>query len=79
MNKEEIKEKVISLIADTLEIDKNSINEKSNLVSDLEVESLDLVNLVVAFEDEYNVEIPDNEIKNLQTVEDIINFIEKNV
>ncbi len=79
MNKEEIKEKVISLIADTLEIDKNSINEKSNLVSDLDVESLDLVNLVVAFEDEYNVEIPDNEIKNLQTVEDIINFIEKNV
>ncbi len=79
MNKEGIKEKVISLIADTLEIDKNSINEKSNLVSDLDVESLDLVNLVVAFEDEYNVEIPDNEIKNLQTVEDIINFIEKNV
>lgn len=79
MNKEGIKEKVISLIADTLEIDKNSINEKSNLVSDLDVESLDLVNLVVAFEDEYNLEIPDNEIKNLQTVEDIINFIEKNV
>ena len=79
MNKEEIKEKVISLIADTLEIDKNSINEKSNLVSDLDVESLDLVNLVVALEDENNVKIPDNEIKNLQTVEDIINFVEKNV
>lgn len=79
MRKEEIKKEVISLIADTLEIAKENINEKSNLVSDLDVESLDLVGLVVAFEDKYNVEIPDSEIKNLQTVEDIISFIEKNV
>ncbi len=79
MRKEEIKKEVISLIADTLEIEKENINEKSNLVSDLDVESLDLVGLVVAFEDKYNVEIPDSEIKNLQTVEDIISFIEKNV
>ncbi len=79
MKKEEIKKEVISLIADTLEIEKENINEKSNLVSDLDVESLDLVGLVVAFEDKYNVEIPDSEIKNLQTVEDIISFIEKNV
>lgn len=79
MKKEEIKKEVISLIADTLEIGKENINEKSNLVSDLDVESLDLVGLVVAFEDKYNVEIPDSEIKNLQTVEDIISFIEKNV
>ena len=79
MKKEEIKKEVISLIADTLEIEKENINEKSNLVSDLDVESLDLVGLVVAFEDKYNVEIPDSEIKNIQTVEDIISFIEKNV
>lgn len=79
MKKEEIKKEVINLIADTLEIEKENINEKSNLVSDLDVESLDLVGLVVAFEDKYNVEIPDSEIKNLQTVEDIISFIEKNV
>ena len=79
MRKEEMKKEVISLIADTLEIEKENINEKSNLVSDLDVESLDLVGLVVAFEDKYNVEIPDSEIKNLQTVEDIISFIEKNV
>ena len=76
MKNENVKERVISLIADTLEIDSSDINENSNLVSDLEIESLDLVSLVVAFENEFGIEIPDNDIKNLQTVKDIIEFIE---
>lgn len=77
MNDEKLKEEVINLIADTLEVDPSDITEKSNLVSDLEMESLDLVSLVVAFENKFNTEIPDNEIKNLQTVGDIIEFIKK--
>ena len=75
-----MKDEIISLIADTLEIPKNHINEKTNLIKDLDIESLDLVDLVAAFEKKYNIEILDKDIKNLQTVEDIINYIKnKNV
>ena len=69
-------EKVKSLISRTLEIPEESLNDKTNLVKDLELESLDLVDLVAAFEDEFKVEILDKDIKNLQTVEDIVNYIE---
>ena len=71
-----MKEEVINLIASTLGIDKKKINEKTNLIADLDVESLDLVDLVVAFEEKYEIEIPDQDIKNLQTVEDIVSYLE---
>ena len=72
-----MKDKVIKLIAKTLELDAKKINEKTNLVQDLDVESLDLVDLVAAFEEEFGVEIEDKDIKNLQTVGDIVKYIEK--
>ena len=71
-----MKEEIINLIASTLEVSKDSLNEKTNLVKDLDVESLDLVDLVVAFQEKYQIEIPDEDIKNLQTIEDIIKYIE---
>ena len=71
-----MKEEIINLIASTLEVSKESLNEKTNLVKDLDVESLDLVDLVVAFQEKYQIEIPDEDIKNLQTIEDIIKYIE---
>lgn len=75
-----MKEEIIALIAKVLEIPKENINENTNLLNDLELESLDLVDLVAAFEKEYNIEILDKDIKNLQTVNDIIKYIEsKNV
>ena len=74
-----MKEEVIELIANVCEIEKERIKENTNLVSDLELESLDLVDLVAAFEEKYNIEILDQDIKNLQTVKDIIDYIEKHV
>ena len=55
-----------------------SLNENTRF-ADLDVDSLDLVNLVVAFEKKYNFEIPDNEIKNLQTVKDVVDYVESHV
>ena len=74
-----MKEEIIELIFNNLEIDKNKINESTNLIADLDVESLDLVDLVAAFEEKYGIEILDKDVKNLQTVGDIIKYIEKNV
>ncbi|MBR3263828.1 acyl carrier protein [Candidatus Saccharibacteria bacterium] len=72
-----MKQEVIDLIAETLEIDKDALDDDTDLARDLNVESIDLVDLVTAFEDKYNFEIPDQELKNLQTVGDIVAFAEK--
>lgn len=71
------KAEVIELISKTLEIKASEIKDDTDLAKDLGVESIDLVDLVTAFEDKYHFEIPDNELKNLRTVEDITSYIEK--
>lgn len=72
-----MKQEVIDLISETLEIDKDELKDDTDLARDLNVESIDLVDLVTAFEDKYNFEIPDQELKNLQTVGDIVKYVEK--
>lgn len=72
-----MKDEIIELIAETLDVPTEKLNEKTNLVKDLEVESLDLVDLVAAFEEKFEIEIADKDIKNLQTVGDIIAYAEK--
>lgn len=71
-----MEKKVIEIIANTLEIDESKINKETNLLNDLDIESLDLVDLVTAFEDEYKVEIADKDVKDLHTVGDIVEYIE---
>ena len=73
---ESVLESVKKIIADTLEIDVKEIKEESNLIADLGMESLDLVDLVVAFEEKYKVSIDDKDVKKLQTVKDIVTYIE---
>ena len=63
MERKEILEKVTNLISEVAEVDKKIIKEESLLNNDLEVESLDLIDLVVEFEKEFNVSINDKEIK----------------
>ena len=79
-NKEENNrlEEIIDIMVETLEVDRGLLNENTRF-ADLDVDSLDLVNLVVAFEKRYNFEIPDNEIKNLQTVKDVVDYVESHV
>ena len=78
-NKEKnLKDEIIEIIVDTLEVEEESLKDNTRF-ADLDVDSLDLVNLVVAFENRYKLEIPDNEIKNLQTVKDVVDYIESHV
>lgn len=80
MEREQVLEEVKGIIVDVLEVDGDALKESTNLVSDLDAESLDLVDLVVAFEEKYKVKILDKDIKNLQTVKDIVDYImSKNV
>lgn len=72
-------EKVKKILADYTEIHPSELTLTSNLVKDLNLSSLDVVNIVVAFEDEFKIEIPDREIKNLTTVGDIVKYLESHV
>ena len=70
---------VIEIISKVTEIPTKKISLESNLIKDLELESLDLVSLVAEFEEKYNIVVDDKDIKNLQTVNDIVEYLEKNV
>lgn len=73
----DIFEKVKDLIADQLDVDdKDSIAMESVITDDLGADSLDVVDLVMALEDEFNVEIPEDQVENIKTVGDIVKYIE---
>ena len=74
-----MKEEVIKIIASVAEVPEESINLNTNSIADLDLESLDLVTLVSEIENKYELEIPDKEIKKIQTVEDIVNFLSSHV
>ncbi|MBS5805890.1 MAG: acyl carrier protein [Firmicutes bacterium] len=74
-----MKEEVIKIIASVAEVPEESINLNTNLIADLDLESLDLVTLVSEIENKYELEIPDKEIKKIQTVEDIVNILSSHV
>jgi len=69
-------DKVREIIANELSIDADEITMDSRLVDDLHADSLDVVELIMDFEDEFNMEIPDEELPKVRTVGDIVNYIE---
>mgnify|MGYP002799742400 FL=1 len=71
-------EKVRKIIAENLEIDENTITPESVITDDLGADSLDVVDLVMSFEDEFCVEIPDEAVETIRTVGDIVKYIEDN-
>ena len=67
-------EKIIELAKEKLSID-GEITATSSFKEDLEVDSLDLMELVMALEDEFNVEIPSEELQNIKTVQDVADYL----
>ncbi len=70
-----IEEKVISIVAEQMGVDKGEINRDTNFVNDLNADSLDTVELVMEFEDEFETSIPDDQAEKIQTVGQAIEFI----
>ncbi len=69
-------EKVKEIIVDTLSFDADDIKLESNLFEDLGADSLDAVELNMALEEEYGYSIPDEELKDIKTVKDIVDYID---
>ena len=73
-----ISEKVIALISEQFNIDEDNINLNTSFTDDLNADSLDLVELVMALEDEFGLEIDDEEVESIKTIKDAVDYI-KNV
>lgn len=70
-------EKLQELIADNLDVDKEDVKPEAKLIDDLDADSLAVVELQMAIEDEAGVKIPDEDVQKLVTVQDIVEEIEK--
>jgi len=71
-----MKEMVIKITAEHLDIDYDSIKPEANFMDDLGADSLDTVELVMAFEEKFGIEIPDDAAETIQTVQNAIDYIE---
>ena len=69
-------EQVIEVVADRLGKPVDEVKPESNFVEDLDADSLDLVELIMALEDEYDVTIPDEDAQNIRTIADAVAYIE---
>ena len=72
----DVSTKVKKMVSDHLGIDENKVTEEANFIDDLGADSLDTVELVMAFEEEFGSEISDSEAEKILTVGDAIKFIE---
>jgi len=68
-------EKVKEIVKEQLDVEEDKITLKANFIDDLGADSLDTVELVMALEEEFEVEIPDEDAENIKTVEDVVNYI----
>ncbi|HEV8118147.1 MAG TPA: acyl carrier protein [Thermoanaerobaculia bacterium] len=73
-----VEDKVKSIIVEQLGVDANEVTSEASFVDDLGADSLDTVELVMAFEEAFNIEIPDEAAEKIQKVKDAVAYIEKN-
>lgn len=70
-------EQVIEIIASQLNIEKSTLNMETNLKKDLDIDSGSVLELVFTIEDKFNIELPDDIVDKINTIGDVVNFIEK--
>ena len=75
----DIKYKVIAIIVDKLGVDEKEVTEGASFTNDLGADSLDTVELIMEFEKEFNIAIPDDQAEKIATVGDAISYIQSNV
>ena len=71
-------EKVKEIIVDSLSCDESQVTMEASLKDDLEADSLDAVELIMAVEEEFDIEIPDEKAAEIKTVQDIVDYIKAN-
>lgn len=75
----EILERVKKIIADQLGMDEDDITPDASFIDDLGADSLDIVELIMAFEEEFDLEIPDEDAEKIKTVQDVVDYIKNRI
>jgi acyl carrier protein len=78
MEREEILDKVKEVIVEQLNVEEDDVNEDASFIDDLGADSLDIVELVMALEEQFSISIPDEEAENIKTVGDAVEYIKAN-
>lgn len=71
-------EKVRDIVVEQLGVDADDVTIESTFIDDLGADSLDIVELIMAFEENFDIEIPDEAAEKIKTVQDVVNYIEEN-
>ena len=71
-------DKVKKIIVDQLDVEEEKVTAEASITEDLGADSLDVVDLVMSIEEEFDIEIPDEAVENIKTVGDIVSYIESN-
>ena len=79
MNQEEIFDKVKEIIIEQLGVTENAVTAEASFIDDLGADSLDIVELIMALEEEFDLEIPDSDAEKVVTVGDVVEYIKENV
>ena len=74
----DVSSKVVSIIVDKLGVEESEVNNEASFTNDLGADSLDTVELIMEFEKEFNIAIPDDRAENIQSVGDAVKYIEEN-
>ena len=72
-----MQEKVIKLVSEATKVDAEKIKPETSFIDDLNLDSLDIVELMMKMEDEFEVEIPEEDAESLKTVQDVITYLAK--
>ena len=79
MSSEEVFEKVKNIIVEQLGATESSVTMEASFIDDLGADSLDIVELIMALEEEFDIEIPDSDAEKVVTVSDVVEYIKENV
>jgi acyl carrier protein len=74
-----VEEKVKNIIVEQLGVDMESVTAEASFIDDLGADSLDIVELVMTMEEEFDLEIPDEDAEKIKTVNDVVNYIKSKV
>ena len=72
-------DKIKQILADTLDVNADELSADTNIATDLGADSLDVVEILMSIEDEFEIEIPDSEIENIRTIGELVEYIETNM
>ncbi|MBE6779822.1 MAG: acyl carrier protein [Clostridia bacterium] len=72
-------DKIKQILADTLDVSEDELSADTNIATDLGADSLDVVEILMSIEDEFDIEIPDSEIENIRTIGELVEYIETNM